>query len=210
MKQANTQIKSLEKDLAACRTELEKEKTNIKIKTVEKKVYTPQCSECNKTILEKTKQGYEALKNTYVVYVFALALYSLFLTIFQISRAEYFKQSFIEFLNGIETAYNWIHSVIMLIEPSEYYGVNVFLRFIVGLISVVVVIGIFILLMKFYCHEYIGHWGTVMQIFLSLFLIINLDKWIASWWHTNLLLLFFVIHCVYLVIIFIVRTKMDN
>lgn len=210
MEQANKQIKSLKKDLAACRAELENEKNNIKIKTVEKKIYTPQCSECNKTMLEKNKQGYEALKNTYVVYVFALALYSLFLTIFQISKAEYFKQSFVELLNAIENAYNWIHSVIMQIEPSQYYVVNVLLKFVVGLIVVVVVIGIFILLMKFYCHDYISHWGTAMQILLSLFLIINLDKWIASWWHTNALLLFFVIHCVYLIIIFIVRTKMDS
>ena len=210
LSQTKEKNQQLEKELAECRAKLESEKKNIKTKTVEKKLYFPKCANCSKDLLDKAKSGYETLKNGYIGYLYLLGAYAIYLTFFQILRAEYFKRSLIELLFGIQKIGTWLQSIAIQIEPSPYYVVNVLIRLIVWVLALGIG-GCFIyLIFKFYSNEYFWHWGTALEVFVSIFLIINLDKWIYSWWHKNLFLLFFMVHSVYLIIIFCVRKKMDS
>lgn len=210
MSQTKEQVKSLQKALAECRTELENEKKNIKIKTVEKKVLADKCGNCRITSLEKARSGYFALKNGYIGYLYVLGLYSLYLTFFQIFRAEYFIQSLNGLLCGIENSFNWLKNIIFQMKPSTYIVVNFLIRVIVFIAAIGFLLSVCLLIIKFYCHKYIWHWGTAMEALGTCFLIINLDKWIFSWWQKNLILLFFILHAVYLIIMFCVRIKMDK
>lgn len=210
MSQIKEKNQQLEKDLAECRIKLENEKKNFKIKTVEKKVYLSKCVNCSKDSLDKAKKGYETLKYEYIGYLYLLGAYAIYLTFFQILRAEYFKRSLIELLFGIQKIGAWLQSIVIQIEPSTYYVVNVLIKLLICLLVLGIAVCFVYLIYKFYSHEYFWHWGTAMEVFVSIFLIINLDKWIYSWWHKNLLFLFFVVHSVYLIIIFCVRKKLDN
>lgn len=210
MSQTKEQVKSLQKALAECRTELENEKKNIKIKTVEKKVLADKCGNCRITSLEKARSGYFALRNGYIGYLYVLGLYSLYLTFFQIFRAEYFLQSLSEFFYGIDNSLNMIKNHIFQIKVSQYLVVNWLMRFIVLIFAICIFLLICCLIIKLYTHEYICHWGTAMEVLASLFFIVNFDKWINSLWQINLILLLFILHAAYLIIIICVRVKKNK
>lgn len=208
LSQKNEETRRLTAEVSDIKKELVNEKKNVKVEYREKEVHVEKCNGCAMGSMEKAKKQYDVLKASYKIFGAMLAAYSFVVTCFQISRARYFKLCCLRIFNFVRwiviRIWEWADSI----EWFESYVAN---RFITGifcaslaLVPVLVIVGLY----KLYSCTHFCHWGTVAEIVFSFIIIINLDRQLY-FQKLNPVLLFFILHIVYLLTMYVVRKRME-
>ena len=179
-----------------------------KIEIREKLVSYKICDNCPMENHKKAKIAYESLTFGYKAFFVFIAGYALYVTIFQLIRADVFIESCKHFFNVISGVIEYINPANFDVFESNILNICFKILFILCVIMLFIFISNLVVL--FYKSKYIFHWGTAAELLFTLGLFVNLDEYFPQSWQGHLFTIFFVLHIVYLITICIVRFKIEN